>query len=63
MPSLGPTELLIVLAVILLLFGAPRIPQLARSLGQASKEFKNGIEEAEAPQKKKKTAKAKSKKS
>lgn len=43
--NLGPTELLIVLAIVLLLFGAPRLPKLARSLGQASKEFKQGVNE------------------
>ena len=40
--SFGPTELLIVLAIVLLLFGSSKLPQLARSLGQASKEFKDG---------------------
>ena len=40
--SFGPTELLIVLAIVLLLFGSTKLPQLARSLGQASKEFKEG---------------------
>lgn len=43
MPS-GP-EWIIVLAVVLLLFGSTRLPKLARSLGQASKEFKKGVEE------------------
>ena len=41
--NLGAPELLILLAVILLLFGASRLPKLARSLGEASKEFKDGI--------------------
>lgn len=41
----GSPELIIILAVILLLFGAGRLPKLARSLGQASKEFKDGIAE------------------
>jgi sec-independent protein translocase protein TatA len=40
--SFGPTELLIVLAIVLLLFGSTKLPQLARSLGQASREFKDG---------------------
>ncbi len=40
--NLGPTELLIILAVVLLLFGARKVPDLARSLGQAQKEFKEG---------------------
>jgi len=42
--NLGPTELLIVLAIVLLLFGSAKLPKLARSLGQASKEFKQGTE-------------------
>ncbi len=41
----GPGELLIVLAVLLLLFGSTRLPKLARSMGQASKEFKQGMKE------------------
>lgn len=43
--NLGPTELLIVLAVVLVLFGGAKIPKLARSLGQAQKEFKTGLDE------------------
>ena len=43
--DIGPWELLIVLAVILLLFGSTRLPKLARSIGQASKEFKAGVNE------------------
>jgi sec-independent protein translocase protein TatA len=43
--GLGTTELLIVLIVVLLVFGSSRLPKLARSLGQAQKEFKQGISE------------------
>lgn len=43
--NLGPTELIIILVIVMLLFGATRLPKLARSLGQASKEFKEGIRE------------------
>jgi sec-independent protein translocase protein TatA len=43
--NLGAPELLIVLAVVLLLFGSTRLPKLAKSLGQASKEFKDGVHE------------------
>jgi sec-independent protein translocase protein TatA len=43
--NLGVPELLIILAVVLLLFGSTRLPKLARSLGQASKEFKKGVDE------------------
>lgn len=38
--SLGITEITLILVVILLLFGGKRIPELARSLGRASYEFK-----------------------
>ena len=43
--NLGPTELIIVLLVVLVLFGGAKIPKLARSLGQAQKEFKSGLDE------------------
>ena len=45
--SLGPTELIIILVIVLLLFGTTRLPKLARSLGEASKEFKKGVNERE----------------
>lgn len=47
--NLGAPELLIVLAVVLLLFGSTRLPNLARSLGQASKEFKAGVHDDNPP--------------
>jgi sec-independent protein translocase protein TatA len=43
--NLGIPELLIVLAVVLLLFGSTKLPKLARSLGEASKEFRSGQHE------------------
>lgn len=46
--SLGPTELIIILVIVLLLFGTTRLPKLARSLGEASKEFKKGVGERDA---------------
>lgn len=45
--GIGAPELIIVLVVVLLLFGSTRLPKLARSLGLASKEFKQG--QAEGP--------------
>lgn len=45
--NLGATELLIVLAVILVLFGGAKLPKLARSLGQAQNEFKKGIKDTD----------------
>lgn len=44
--GLGPPELLIVLVVVVLLFGSTKLPKLARSLGQAQKEFKEGQRES-----------------
>jgi sec-independent protein translocase protein TatA len=46
MAGLGAPELLIILLVVLLLFGGAKLPKLARSLGQAQKEFKEGQAEA-----------------
>jgi sec-independent protein translocase protein TatA len=42
-------EGLLVLLLIALLFGSSKLPQLARSLGQASKEFRKGVAEGAAP--------------
>jgi len=38
-------ELLIILLIVLLIFGARKLPELARSLGASAKEFRKGIEE------------------
>jgi sec-independent protein translocase protein TatA len=38
--SLGPTEIILIIAVVLLLFGGRKIPELMRGLGQGMKEFK-----------------------
>lgn len=43
--NFGPTELIIILVIVLLLFGGSKLPKLARSLGQAQKEFKKGIDD------------------
>ncbi|HKC97039.1 MAG TPA: twin-arginine translocase TatA/TatE family subunit [Methylomirabilota bacterium] len=44
--GLGYQELLIILVIVLILFGANRLPELARSLGSSVKEFKKGVNEA-----------------
>ncbi len=41
--SLGLPEILLILAIVILLFGASRIPELARSLGKGVDEFKKGL--------------------
>jgi len=41
--NLGPTELIIILIIVLLIFGSTKLPKLARSMGQAQKEFKKGL--------------------
>ena len=43
--NIGGPELLIILVVVLLLFGASKLPGLARSIGASAKEFKKGVEE------------------
>lgn len=43
--NLGGPELLIILVIVLLLFGGAKLPKLARSLGEAQREFKRGIDE------------------
>ncbi len=45
----GAPELIVLLLVILLLFGSTKLPKLARSLGEAQKEFKKGVAEVDAP--------------
>ena len=44
---IGMQEVLIGAAVIFLLFGASRLPQLAKALGQSKKAFKEGLKEGE----------------
>ena len=39
--GLGPTEIAVILVIGLLLFGAKKLPELGRSLGQGLREFKN----------------------
>jgi len=51
--SIGMPELIIGLVVILLLFGAKRVPELARGLGSGVREFKKGTTEGEVEDKKK----------
>ena len=45
--GLGTPELVIIVLVVFLLFGATRLPQLAKALGQSKKAFREGIDEGE----------------
>lgn len=49
--NFGTTEIILIVAVLFLLFGATRLPQLAKSLGQSRKAFKDGMREAEEEEK------------
>ena len=55
--SIGPTEMLVIIVVIVLLFGGKKIPELAKGLGEGIKHFKGAVkneEEEEAVAKEKK---------
>lgn len=56
--NLGAPELIIVLLIVLLVFGGAKLPKLARSLGQAQKEFKQGIAEGTTDDEKPDSSKA-----
>ena len=45
----GGPELIIILVVVLVLFGGSQLPKLAKNLGKAQKEFKEGMAEANKP--------------
>ncbi len=46
--GLGPTELIVILVILLVLFGGSKLPQLAKGLGQSIKEFKKSSKEEDA---------------
>ena len=50
MSAIGAPEIILVLLVLLLMFGARKLPELARSMGQAGKEFKSGLKEGHVAQ-------------
>lgn len=50
--GLGPLELLIILAILLLLFGSTKLPKLAKSIGQSAGELQKGFDDAKKPSKK-----------
>lgn len=47
--DIGPTELIIILLIVILLFGVGRISKIAGELGSGIRAFKNGLQEPEEP--------------
>jgi len=47
MPNLGPSELVIILAIVLVIFGAGKLPQVGGALGKGIKEFKDATKEVD----------------
>ncbi|MCP4202071.1 MAG: twin-arginine translocase TatA/TatE family subunit [bacterium] len=45
MPTLGVQELLIILLIVLVIFGASKLPQLGKGLGEGIKNFKKGVKD------------------
>ena len=45
MPNIGVPELVIILVILLLLFGAKKLPELAKSLGSSAKELRKGLKD------------------
>ncbi|MCZ7573514.1 MAG: twin-arginine translocase TatA/TatE family subunit [Ardenticatenaceae bacterium] len=43
LPTVGPTELLIILVILLIVFGAGRLPEVGRAFGQGIREFRQSI--------------------
>lgn len=51
-------ELILILVIVLVLFGAKRLPELAKGMGESIRNFKHGMTEAEAEDEKKDKAKS-----
>ena len=47
MPNLGPTELIIILIIVILIFGAGKLPEIGGALGKGIKEFRSTSKELE----------------
>lgn len=50
MPSLGVPELIIVFLIIIVLFGASRLPQIGRGIGEGIRNLKKGLKSEDAPE-------------
>jgi sec-independent protein translocase protein TatA len=53
LPNVGMGELVLILAIVLILFGAKRLPEVAKSLGKSIKAFKEGMNEKDDTNEKK----------
>ena len=51
LPNLGPTELILIFLIVLLIFGANRIPEIAKGLGRGIRDFKKGMSGLDADDK------------
>ncbi len=51
MGKLGPTEIILILAIVLLLFGGKKIPELMKGIGKGIKSFKDGVKEEDTESK------------
>ena len=49
MPSLGVPELIIIFLIVILLFGASRLPQIGRGLGEGIRNFRKGVKSDDGP--------------
>lgn len=47
MPNLGPTELIIILVIVIIIFGAGKLPEIGGALGKGIKEFKSATKDIE----------------
>lgn len=47
-PTLGVTELLVIFLIVVVIFGASKLPQLGRGLGEGISNFKKGLKEKDA---------------
>jgi len=52
MPQIGAPELIIILVILLLLFGAKKLPELARSIGSSAKELRSSMKDEKPSEKK-----------
>jgi sec-independent protein translocase protein TatA len=57
MPNLGPTELIIILVIVLIIFGSSRLPGLFKAMGQGVREFRDASKDPAAEEKAKDQAK------